>query len=166
MTPEDNHSRHGSAPGTVTLHTSAAVYTWILLLLFSGIFAAGLLAVRHDPLPKQMVLWCVSLAAVVVLYVSILRSRYSFQKITLTPDRIVLLGAGRKNGGEILPLHDIQTWSHKRLQLARGYLYLVTFKMKDGRTYELKCAAKYGLQVIDAIKERLDHGRPGAGIAV
>ena len=138
----------------ITIDTSAIAFTWFLLILILGILLTGLLSVRQDPWPKQLLLWCVSVGSIILLYVSIFRG-YSFQKITLMADRIVLLGAGRPKGGENLPLQDIESWNHRRLQFARGYGHIVTFKMKDGRMYEIKCAAKYGPRVIAEIRKRL-----------
>ncbi len=106
-------------------------------------------------MPKQLLLWGLSLGCVVVGYVSIFKYRYSFQKITLTANRIILSGAGRNKGGETLPFQDIKSFTHRRIQFARGYGYILIFKMKDGRTHEIKCAAKYGPRIIAEIEKRL-----------
>ena len=139
----------------VTLDTSAIGVTLALIILVIAILIAGLVSVRNDPLPKQLLLWCVSAVAVVLLCVSIFRSRLSFQKISFTADRIVLVGAGRKQGGDSLPLRDILDWSHRRIYWAKGYGHLITFRMRDGRTFEIACAAKYGPRVIAEIQKRL-----------
>ena len=139
----------------VTLDTSAIGFTLALIILVFAILIASLVSVRNDPLPKQLLLWCVSAVAVVLLYVSIFRSRLSFQKITLTADRIVLVGAGREQGGDSMPLRDILEWSHRRIQWAKGYGHLIAFRMRDGRTFEIACAAKYGPRVIAEIQKRL-----------
>ena len=144
-----------SSPESITLDTSAVAFTQFLLMIFFGVLLAGLLSVRHDPWPKQMVLWGISLGSIALLYLTIVRERYSFQKITFAADQIILAGAGRKRGGEHLPLHDIESWGHKRLQFARGYCHLVTFTMKDGHKYDIKCAAKYGPSIIAEIQKRI-----------
>lgn len=139
----------------ITLDTSAIGFTRALVILVVGVLLAGLISVRHDSLSRQLLLWCVSAVAIVLLYVSLFRSRLSFQRIALTADRIVLLGTGREQGGDSLPLRDILSWSHRRLQWAKGYGHLIVFRMRDGRKFEIACAAKYGPRVIAEIQKRL-----------
>ncbi len=140
--------------GDMTLNTSSASLTWVILIVGTAIASIGFLSARHEPMPRQLVEQVACLGFLIVLYVSIFAGRSSFQKITLAADHVGLSGPGRKRE-EVLPLKDIQTWNYRRTYFAKGFAYVIAFKMRNGESHEIKCAAKYAPRIMGELKKRL-----------
>ncbi len=145
----------GEVEESVTLDASANVFVlWLTVLLVGIGFCLVTMAARETGW-LQVRVGAAGLFMVIGFSESLRRYRCTYQKITLTPENVILYTPAGGDLGDVLPLQDIASWHHEEINQRRNYGHLVSFVMKDGRKYDMKCASGYGLRIIAEVKKRL-----------